>query len=204
MSHDAERIIDLYDRKSADWDRDRQSAPWPERRWHERVARMLVPGAHVLDLGCGSGRPIAAYFMGEGFRLTGVDGAPAQIALARERLREAEWIAADMRGLSLGRRFDAVIAWDSFFHLAPEPQRAMFTVFAAHAASGAPLLFNTGPAAGVAIGQLHGETLYHASLDPAEYRELLARHNFAVLDHVVEDAGAGGRTVWLARCLEDR
>ncbi len=194
----ADGIIPLYQRHSGAWDRDRNSRPWPERIWHERVAALLAPGARVLDLG-GTGFPVAAYYVERGFRATGIDGAAAQIALCRQRLPAEEWIVADMRGLDLGRTFDAVLAWDSCFHLTPEDQRRMFEVFAAHAAGNAPLLFNTGPRHGEAIGSYGGEPLYHASLDLAEYRVLLAAHGFDVLDHVAEDPAAGGRTVWLAR-----
>ncbi|WP_225421317.1 hypothetical protein [Sphingomonas parva] len=79
----------------------------------------------------------------------------------------------------------------------------MFGIFAAHAAPGAALLFTSGPAAGEAIGTMHGEPLYHASLDPAEYRTLLREHDFAVIDHVVEDPDCGGHTIWLARAEAD-
>jgi hypothetical protein len=37
--------------------------------------------------------------------------------------------------------------------------------------------------------------VYHASLDAAEYKELLTRQNFELIDHRVEDPRAGGRTV---------
>jgi hypothetical protein len=60
-------------------------------------------------------------------------------------------------------------------------------------------MFNTGPREGTAIGSYRGEPLYHASLDSSEYRSLLMRSGFDLLDHVVDDARAGGRTVWLAR-----
>src|ERR1700752_842606 len=36
----------------------------------------------------------------------------------------------DMRLLRLLRRFDGVLAWDSFFHLRPDDQPQMFNVFA--------------------------------------------------------------------------
>ena len=71
--------------------------------------------------------------------------------------------------------------------------------FAAHAAPGAALMFTSGPSHGIALGSFAGETLFHASLDPAEYRALLAAQGFAVVDHVAEDPSCGGRTVWLAR-----
>ena len=75
----------------------------------------------------------------------------------------------------------------------------MFPVLRAHAAPGAALMFTSGPAHGVAMGQFRGEPLYHASLDPAEYRALLDANGFEVAAHAAEDSNCGGRTVWLAR-----
>ena len=68
----------------------------------------------------------------------------------------------------------------------------------AHAAPGALLLFTSGPEAGEPIGDLYGEPLYHASLDEAEYRQLLRESGFSVLAYAPEDPEAGGRTVWFA------
>ena len=51
----------------------------------------------------------------------------------------------------------------------------------------------------VLSGYIEGEPLYHASLDPAEYRRLLDQNGFEVIDMVAEDPTCGGRTVWLAR-----
>jgi len=103
-----------------------------------------------------------------------------------------------MRGLFLGRTFGAILAWDSFFHLNQADQRAMFPVFAAQAAPDGLLLFTTGPRYGEAVGVMDGVSFDHFSLDPQEYRALLALHGFRVLRHVVEDPDCGGHTVWLA------
>jgi hypothetical protein len=123
------------------------------------------------------------------------------IALARQRMPEQEWIVADMRRLAIDRRFDGILAWDSYFHLAPEAQRAMLAVFAAHAGDHAVLLFNTGPEHGESASTFtfKDEELYHASLAPAEYRALLERHGFDVVRHVANDVRSGGRTAWLCR-----
>jgi hypothetical protein len=125
------------------------------------------------------------------------------IAMARENLPGRHVIVADMRTLSLGRLFAGVLAWDSFFHLSPDDQRRMFPIFRDHTATGAPLMFTSGPRHGEAIGQLHGEPLYHASLAPEEYRALLAANGFAVVAERMEDPDCGGHSVWLARRLED-
>lgn len=188
----------LYDRIAASFDRDR-GRHLMERPWLEAVRAELPAGAEVLDLGCGMGEPIARYFIDAGFRVTGVDAAPALLGLARARFPAMTWLDGDMRGLDLGRTFAAVLAWDSFFHLEPADQRAMFPVFARHAAPGAPLLFTSGPREGVAIGEIYGERLYHASLDPADYRTLLHDSGFQVLRHRAEDPDCGGHTIWLAR-----
>lgn len=106
---------------------------------------------------------------------------------------------ADMRSLAIRRKFDGLIAWDSFFHLSPQDQRGMFAIFCEHASFGAPLLFTSGPGHGEAMGTFEGESLYHASLAPEEYRTLLASYGFKVLDYVAEDPKCGRHTVWLAR-----
>lgn len=190
----------VYEAVARQFDRDRSKALM-ERFYLDAVLARLGGGRTVLDLGCGSAEPIAKFFIDAGCGVAGVDAAAAMIAICRERYPDGEWIEADMRGLDLGRRFDALVAWDSFFHLEPDDQRAMFAVFARHTAPGALLLFTSGPQAGVAMGEIHGHALYHASLDAAEYRTLLAAHGFDVLLHRVEDPDCGRHTVWLAQAV---
>lgn len=197
----SETVIELYRRYATQWDAARRSNPWNDRVWIEAFATELESGMSVLDLGCGGGEPVARLLTDRGLRVTGVDASPQMIGLARNRMPEQEWIAADMRGLALNRRFDGIVAWDSYFHLAHEPQRAMFAVFDAHASDRAVLMFNTGPEHGEATSgyTFKGEQLYHASLAPAEYRALLDRHDFEVVSHVANDVRSGGRTARLCR-----
>ncbi len=49
------------------------------------------------------------------------------------------------------------------------------------------------------LGICFGEALYHASLWPEEYRQLLAQHGFKVLGMQAEDQDCAGHTVWLAQ-----
>src|SRR5262245_38997281 len=199
--HLSDAVIDLYRRRAAQWDADRRGNPWNDRAWHEGFVRELSRGSAVLDLGCGGGEPVARFLVDRGMRVTGVDSSPTMIALARDRLPDQEWIVADMRLLALDRRFDGILAWDSYFHLAHEAQREMFAVFNAHADDDAVLMFNTGPEHGEAASTFtfKDEPLYHASLAPVEYRALLDGSGFEVICHIANDARSGGRTVWLCR-----
>jgi SAM-dependent methyltransferase len=198
MTNPADRIIDLYQRRAREWDEARGRSLF-ERGWLDRFTALLLPGGSVLDIGCGSGEPIAHHLIDQEFVVTGVDSAPAMIDLCRSRFPSSAWLVADMRQLALGRRFDGLLAWDSFFHLRPEDQRGMFPIFGAHAAAGAALMFTSGHSCGEAIGTFHGEPLYHGSLDPAEYCALLEAQGFEVVAHVADDPTCGGHTIWLAQ-----
>jgi SAM-dependent methyltransferase len=195
MCHD--KIIDLYDRHAHDYDGDRTRV-LQERTWLDRFLRYVPQGGTILDVGCGVGEPIASYFVERGYSVVGVDSSPSMIALCRHRHPRSEWLVCDMRALTLHRRFDGVIAWDSFFHLCPEDQREMFPRFGNLAMRGSPLMFTSGPAEGKAIGSYRSEPLYHGSLSAAEYERLLQQNDFSVETHRAEDPDCGRHTIWLA------
>lgn len=193
----AKNVLNTYEQVATIFDRERDKSLF-ERRWLDRTLNHAT-GRRVLDLGCGSGRPIAQYMTDRRATVTGIDGAPAMIELFQRNLPKAEAIVADMRTLDLGRTFDIVLAWNSFFHLSPDDQTMMFPVFSAHAAPGAVLLFTSGPAAGEPIGQVGGQPIYHSSFDPPEYRTLLDDNGFDVIAFVPEDPDCQMHSVWMCR-----
>ncbi|WP_293536290.1 class I SAM-dependent methyltransferase [Phenylobacterium sp.] len=192
-------VTGLYTRHADLWDRVRGPDLRLEAGWMGRFAALLPPGSRVLDLGCGTGRPLGAWLLAQGFAVTGVDASAPAIDRARERLPAGTWICADMRSLDLGDTFDGLLAWDSLFHLTPADQQALFRGLGARAAPGAALMFTSGPDAGTAMGEFGGDPLHHASLSPDAYRRLLAAEGFDVLDFAPEDPDCGGHSVWLAR-----
>lgn len=191
-------IIGLYQRHAERFDADRGKALF-ERPWLDRFRAAAVPHLPILDLGCGPGEPMAGYLIAQGDDVVGVDTAPAFIDLCRRRFPRQRWIEGDMRTLALPERFGGLMAWHSFFHLTPDDQRAMFAVFARHAAPGAALMFTSGPEHGERMGEYQGEALYHASLAPGEYENLLDANGFEVLSYVPEDPTCGNATIWLAK-----
>jgi SAM-dependent methyltransferase len=190
-------VIDLYDRHAQAFDIARGRS-LQERAWLDRFLGYVPAGGTVLDVGCGSGEPIARYLLDHGFDVVGVDGSSAMIDLCQARFPGAEWLVMDMRELHLERHFDGILAWDSFFHLGNDDQRETLPRLAMHARPGAPLMFTSGSEEGEAIGSCFGEPLYHASLDSEEYRRLLSAHGFIVRHHVRQDPECGDHTVWLA------
>jgi ubiquinone/menaquinone biosynthesis C-methylase UbiE len=166
----------------------------------ERATRIAPPPGKVLDVGCGSGEPLARYFVENGYQVTGIDFVDEMLEMCRARFPLMNWHAMDMRQLDIPDQFEIVIAWDSFFHLSPDDQRGMFPRFARHTARGGVLIFTSGSTEGGAIGgDLCGDLLYHGSLDTAEYAHLLDRHGYDVVVHSLQDPECGGHTVWVAQ-----
>ncbi len=195
----AETVIDLYTSNASAWAKLRRDSTI-EKPWLDAFASVLpLSGRSLLDLGCGSGQPIAAGLIERGYALTGLDAAAPLVDMAARAFPDHRWLTADMRDLPPLGQFHGVIAWHSLFHLTPAEQRAMFPRFAALALQGAALLFTSGVREGVSIGAFEGQPLYHASLDTAEYTDLLNVNGFSILQHREQDPACGNATVWLAR-----
>ena len=103
-----------------------------------------------------------------------------------------------MRKLDLENRFDAIVAWDSFFHLSQDEQRDVLVRFGRHLAPGGVLLTNAGNESGERIGVVEGEPIYHSSLDPVEYRILLEHAGFHEIEINATDPDCDGRTIIFA------
>ena len=132
MAGEADNIIGIYRRHAHAWLQLR-GAHLMERKWLDRFLALQRPQPNVLDIGCGTGEPMARHLIGGGCRITGIDASPEMIAIAQDRFPGATWQVADMRTLSLTDTFDGLLAWDSFFHLGHADQRRMFPVFRRHA-----------------------------------------------------------------------
>jgi SAM-dependent methyltransferase len=169
-----------------------------ERAWLDRLLSATSPGDTILDVGCGSGEPIARYLIEQGRNVCGVDFAESMLAIARWRFPDARWVWADMRHLDLGQSFSGVIAWDSFFHLDADEQRCVIPRLCRHVAPGGALLVTVGPSEGEVLGTVDGEAIYHASLSIDEYERRLCAAGLKVVDFVAEDPHCGGRSVLLA------
>ncbi len=64
----------------------------------ERIEATFPRGAHLLDLGCGTGID-AAYLAARGYGITAIDASPAMVAKTREHLRRA---GLDAQVLNIG------------------------------------------------------------------------------------------------------
>ncbi|MDO8838261.1 MAG: class I SAM-dependent methyltransferase [Parvibaculum sp.] len=187
----------VYEAHAAAWDAERSRALF-EKGWLDRLLAFGAAGDSVLDVGCGAGEPVAGYLVAQGRRVCGVDFAGPMLDIARARFPGARWLEADMRTLDLGATFAGVIAWDSFFHLTANEQRATLPRLCAHVAPGGALLVTVGPSEGEAIGSVDGAAVYHASLSIGEYERLLNEAGMRLVAFTPDDPDCAGHSVLLA------
>ncbi|KAA2242434.1 class I SAM-dependent methyltransferase [Chitinophaga agrisoli] len=198
MENEKKNVFEAYN-IIADWFSAARPQMLMEKAYLDSVMDLIGKGAHILDLGCGTGKPMMEYLLNQGMQVMGVDASYRMLEIARTNFPSVNFVQADMRQLSLNRKFDAIIAWNSFFHLPPEDQPAMFPIFKDHLNNGGVLLFTSGTEYGEAWGLNGGVNLCHGSLDTQQYRSLLEANNFKVLQYKESDPECWHATIWMAQ-----
>lgn len=168
-----------YDRIAAWFRSETRNSPYGMPFLEELLA-LLPEHAHVLDAGCGFGR-MARVLLDRGCRVTGVDVSGEMLRLASEYVPEAHLVQADVSEFRTTETFDAVLAWDSLFHLPPDRHRPMLKRMAQLLKPDGIFLMTSGSRKGRVSGAMNGVEFHYSTLSMEEYRTELARSGFVIL-----------------------
>lgn len=103
----------------------------------------LPRSASVVDIGCGSGVPVAQALIEEGFDVYGIDASPTLAAAFRRRFPEAPCACeAAQESAFFGRAFDAAVCVGLLFLLSEDDQRGVIRSVAAALRPGGRFLFS--------------------------------------------------------------
>ncbi|HAU1151569.1 TPA: class I SAM-dependent methyltransferase [Legionella pneumophila] len=194
-----DNVYQVYD-EIIDWfDHARTKDLKMEKSYLNFIQKHLPLNSKILDVGCGTGEPIAKFLIKAGYIVTGIDASKRMIDLCKQRFPKEKWLIADMRTLDLNEKFHAVIAWHSFFHLSHEDQRSTLKLLASYVDQNGLFIFTSGPEYGEVWSDNGGHELYHASLSTEEYKQILIDNNFKILIHKIRDPECGEATVWVAQ-----
>jgi cyclopropane fatty-acyl-phospholipid synthase-like methyltransferase len=188
-----------YDLIADQWSQERHARGFREQPYVDRFLDLVEPGAHILDLGCGSGWPIARYLLDRGFRLTGVDASLAMLDLARTNCPEAGLIAGDMTSIALSDRYDGIIAWDSIFHIPKTQHAALFDNMHRWLRPGAPLLLSLGGSEGEFTAPMFNVEFFYSGHAPDVAATLLREAGFDILLSEIDDPSSRGHLAVLCR-----
>lgn len=164
------------------------------------VLRDLKPGARVLDLGCGTGEPIARYVAQRGFRVVGIDESQKMLEIAKKEVPEADFIRDDMVEVQLTGSFAAAIAWDSIFHVERKYHSSIFNKLAKSLEPGGKLLLSVGGSGAESFSsEMFGQTFFYSGHEPEIARRLLEAEGFEIDVWELDDPTSRGHIAVIAR-----
>lgn len=187
----------VYEKNAEAWDMLRPKTLY-EKKWLDQFIGSIESPTYLLDLGCGTGSPIADYFIGKGFKVCGLDYAPAMIEIAKKNHPTGNWIVGDIRSLEFDEIYCGIYSWDAFFHLSQEEQRKTLPRICALIKKGGAILLTVGHQAGAVTGTVAGEKVFHDSLSIDDYSSILTKSGFKKILFYPEDKEAKGRSILLA------
>ena len=108
-------------------------------------ARALVPGARILDLGCGTGVPITQCLVEDGYDVFAIDSSSKMLEQFRMSFPGVPVQCATIQDSDFfGLCFDAVVAWGVWFHLTAADQETGIEKVARVLNPGGRFLFTAG------------------------------------------------------------
>ncbi|MGB5035333.1 MAG: class I SAM-dependent methyltransferase [Blastocatellia bacterium] len=185
---------DSYNAIAEAWDDARSKFSGREREYLEQFLDGLPVPSSLLDLGCGTGRPIAEYLLERGNRVTGVDQSREMLAIARDRLPSGTWIEQRIEEFDSAERFDGIVCWDALFHIERSLHETLIRRMARMLVEGGRLILTFGGSDHPAFTDtMFGETFFYDSHPPEVELNLLRAAGFEFLISEFTNVPTGGR-----------
>jgi 2-polyprenyl-3-methyl-5-hydroxy-6-metoxy-1,4-benzoquinol methylase len=82
-----------------------------EQKYLDLFLEYLKSMSTILDVGYGSGFPIASYLIDKGFQVTGVDASKELLKIAKVKTPQMKQIYGDVRNVNIIQKFDGILEW---------------------------------------------------------------------------------------------
>lgn len=174
--------LESYNAIAEQWEQHRTQLSPREAEILPMVAEGLAPHSTLLDLGCGTGQPVATFFANAGLHIVGVDQSAAMLARAKQRLPDHEWLLGTIEDFPPIERVGAVIAWDSLFHIPRERHAGILQRVRSTLRTGGRFALTVGGSEHPAFTDaMFGHSFFYDSFPPEQVRALLEDAGFHVV-----------------------
>ena len=181
--------MNVYDELGSEYDRYRSEVGV---RVVLDVVHEMGGSPHVMDLGCGTGYPIAVRVAPLVSTYLGVDNSEPMLSAFRKNVPEAECRLLDMSDIeSIGGAWDLIFSWGSLCHLSIDRQSSILACAAQLLNPDGQLMFTGGEESGQCKGSVgpHVNAIDHYSMGKTGYAELLAANGMKELWAEAREAG---------------
>lgn len=169
-----------YDRIAASYTRDREKFE----NWDELsdFCDEMPVDARILDVGCGTGLPVAKYLVDLGHTLLGIDLSFEMIAAARKNVPHAEFHQMNMIDIKLSAAsFDGLVACYSIFHVPREQHRQLLQGFNKVLKPGGHMLVSTGSSDWEGIEEYYSVEMYWSHYAPEKTAAIISDCGFDLI-----------------------
>ena len=147
-----------------------------------KFEKLLADNSIILDIGCGTGYPIDYYLDKCNHIVIGIDPAEKMIEKAKALgLSKASFYQDDLVNYKSDTLFDAVIAFDSLFHVEFQEQTKIYERVSNMLKKGGLFIFTHGLKNGSVVGQMFGQEFHYFALDKDALIKCLNEAGFEIV-----------------------
>ncbi len=167
---------DSYNKVAHVWGSARSGFFGREREYLDAVLSVVQKGSTILDVGCGTGRPMAEYVISQGHHVVGIDQSEEMLKIARCALPNETWVLSPMESYDLQVAYQGALVWDSLFHVKRTEHESIMRRVVGGLPSGGRVMLTVGGSAHPAFTDfMYGEEFYYDSNTPEETERILLR-----------------------------
>lgn len=161
-------------------------------------AAKIKPNGKILDIGCGTGKPIAKYLSDQHFIITGIDVSDKMIECAKANdIKNANFLQSHFFDFVSDEPFDGIIAWDSLFHFPKNRQIEIYSKIYKLLNADGFFLFTHGKQEDEHVDQMFGESFYYSCLSKDYVLDLLNDIGFKVIFSTENFVEGNDRRDWV-------
>ncbi|RYX79118.1 methyltransferase domain-containing protein [bacterium] len=195
----ANEIASAYDLAGPEYERVREK--WDSQTLIDDLCNRLQPGSRILDVGCGSGVPIAKGLTEKGMYVHGIDISEGQIQSAKAKnIEGATFEVRNMLDIDYRDEFDGIACFYSIYHLDRKNHGEVIAKLADSLKKGgvAMILFGVKARAGHS-GKLAGADLAWSTHDMQTNLDLVSTAGLTIQDVFIDNAGDERHQVVIAK-----
>ncbi len=160
-------------------------------KYLEEFVKLLKPGAEILDLGCGAGKPVDEFLVKNGFKVIGLDISENQIKLAKKNVPEGKFYLKDISLLKRGEyQVDAVVSFYTIFHIPRETHFELFEKINSFLPKEGLILVTMGSSDWEGTeDDFHGAKMCWSHYGQEKNREIIEKAGFEILFNEIDTTG---------------
>lgn len=169
-------------------------------KYLKKLNSLLKPNSTILDIGCGSGKPIDKFLTDKGHKIIGIDISQKQIELARKNIPKGKFEVKDLTDLeSREYRVDAVVSFYTIFHISRKKHQKLFGVINSFLPKNGLILVSMGASDWEGIENFHGTKMYWSHYGPEKNKKMVKNAGFDIISDEIDTSGGERHQIILAR-----